>query len=71
MAGRFIEFRCSACSTLHHIPRSLFVTCPTCEAVPGMRCVDLRPGRNRAARVSTHPTRDALIKELDDVAEAS
>jgi hypothetical protein len=68
--SRFFEFKCTACGTLHHIPRALVVACPTCDAGPGARCVDLRPGRNRALRVSTHPTRDALVKELDE-AEAS
>lgn len=60
MAGRLMEFRCSACGTVHHIPRALAATCPICQAIPGIRCWDLR-AKTRRHRLTPHPEREALI----------
>lgn len=60
MAGRLMEFRCSACGVLHHIPRALVVDCPKCPATIGHRCRDLR-AQGVKYRLTPHPEREALI----------
>lgn len=61
MAGALMQFRCSACGTLHHIPRALAADCPTCLAEPGVRCLDLRASATTRYRLTPHPEREALI----------
>lgn len=61
MAGRLMQYRCGACGTVHHIPRALAVDCPTCHAVPGERCRDLRAADPKKHRLTPHPEREALI----------
>jgi hypothetical protein len=56
-----MPYRCSACSTLHYIPRALVVVCPICTAPVGERCRDLRstdPGKHR---ITEHAERLELL----------
>lgn len=61
MTGRLMEFRCGACGTVHHIPRALAVDCPTCHALVGQRCRDLRAADPKKTRLTPHPEREALL----------
>jgi hypothetical protein len=59
--SRLMDFRCSVCQVVHHIPRALAVTCPRCRAAPGRRCLDLRARSGEKYRLTPHAEREALI----------
>lgn len=62
-ASRLMPYRCSACMTLHYIPRALVVTCPVegCKVPPGEMCRDLRSVDKGKHRITEHPERLALL----------
>lgn len=60
MAATFV-FRCSACGTVHHLPRALAVVCPKCKAGIGERCRDLRSADQKKHRLTVHPEREAIL----------
>lgn len=60
MAQSF-AFRCSACGTIHHIPRSLAFVCPECSAEVGEHCRDKRSADPKKHRLTPHPQREALL----------
>jgi hypothetical protein len=53
-------FTCSACGTVHHLPRALSVECPVCSAEIGKFCWDRRSKKPRH-RLTVHPEREALL----------
>lgn len=60
-SSRLMPFRCTACHTLHYIPRALVVTCPVCKVPPGERCRDLRSVDKSKHRITEHPERLELL----------
>jgi predicted RNA-binding Zn-ribbon protein involved in translation (DUF1610 family) len=60
MAKTF-AFRCSACGTVHHLPRALAVACPECKAEIGEHCRDKRSADPKKHRLTPHPEREALL----------
>lgn len=60
MAKTF-AFRCSACGTVHYLPRALAVVCPKCSAEVGERCRDTRSSDPNKHRLTLHPEREALL----------
>jgi len=56
-------YRCSACGTVHHIPRALAVACPVtkCGAGIGELCHDTRSADPKKHRLTPHHEREALL----------
>lgn len=63
-ATRNFQIPCDACGHKITVDRALFIGCPTCDAIPGTGCVDMRSKDKGKIVLLTkiHPARISALK---------